>query len=260
MKHRLAALLLALMTAYLSISFAETTPADSPGSLREADSAEAVAAFLIYPPEEGIAGIQPGYIRYITQHGNSDVFRKAYWLGGEEGSKLDLTLESRYGHEFTFSSITMCTRSCYSMALSYLGIDITPGAMSQLTGSRDLDPPYDDVSDLLGVERVTPKSHVFNTMMENYLSDPSYSPVYLYLRRPDGNDHALLVVAKLPQQSRYLVVDPSPYSSGGVPYRIFWLSLNKTRQKVVNSTFRDELAGSRVLQLYQWRLPEVSGQ
>ena len=51
MKHRLAALLLALMTAYLSISFAETTPADSPGSLREADSAEEVASFLIYPPE-----------------------------------------------------------------------------------------------------------------------------------------------------------------------------------------------------------------
>jgi len=35
------------------------------------------------------------------------------------------------------------------------------------------------------------------------------------------------------------------------------MSFNKTRVEVVNSTFRDEFAGSKVLQLYQWRLVET---
>jgi len=234
-----------------------------PASLREADTIEEAEAFLLYPPEDGLSGVEAGYIRYISQHSvNDPMFRDEYWLGGEKDSPLDLTLQqNRYGHVYTFHAGNMCTRAAYSMALSYLGVDATPGGMSAMLNRRDMNPPYDAISGMVGVERVEPKRHVFETMVENYLTDSSYSPVYLYLRKPNGKDHALLIIAKLPEQSRFLVLDPSGMWVNGVQHRIYMMSFNKTRQQVVNSTFRDEYAGSKVLQLYQWRrVDESSGE
>ena len=229
---------------------------DAPASLRECDALEEAEAFLLYPPEDGISDVEAGYIRLVSQHSANDpMFRDEYWLGGEAGSVLDLTLETnRYGHVYTFHAGNMCTRAVYSMALSYLGVDVTPGDMSAMTGSRDINPPYNTISEMVGVELVEPAAYVFDTMVENYLTDPTYSPVYVYIRKPDGKDHALLVIAKLPEQSRYLVLDPSGMWLNGQQHRIYMMSFNKTRQQVVNSTFRDEYAGSKVLQLYQWRL------
>lgn len=229
---------------------------DAPASLRECDAQEEAEAFLLYPPEDGTADVAAGYIRLVSQHSANDpMFRDEYWLGGEAGSVLDLTLETnRYGHVYTFHAGNMCTRAAYSMALSYLGVDVTPGDMSAMTGSRDMNPPYNTISEMVNVELVEPAAYVFDTMVENYLTDPTYSPVYVYIRKPDGKDHALLVIAKLPEQSRYLVLDPSGMWLNGQQYRIYMMSFNKTRQQVVNSTFRDEYAGSKVLQLYQWRL------
>ena len=229
---------------------------DAPASLRECDALEEAEAFLLYPPEDGISDVEAGYIRLVSQHSATDpMFRDEYWLGGEAGSVLDLTLETnRYGHVYTFHAGNMCTRAVYSMALSYLGVDVTPGDMSAMTGSRDINPPYNTISEMVGVELVEPAAYVFDTMVENYLTDPTYSPVYVYIRKPDGKDHALLVIAKLPEQSRYLVLDPSGMWLNGQQHRIYMMSFNKTRQQVVNSTFRDEYAGSKVLQLYQWRL------
>ena len=245
-------LLFLLVTAPV---WAEESPA-ALTSIREASSIEEALPFLLLAEDGEPAGVQPGYIRYVSQdQARDEAFCKAYWLGGEEGSELDLTMEkNRYGHVYTFHSGVMCTRAAYSMALSYLGIDMTPGQMTALTGKRHLDPPYKGISEIVGVEVASPKSNVFNTMMENYLTDDRYSPVYLYLEKPDGSEHALLVVAALPETSRFLVVDSSAIFSKGGPHRIYMISLNKTRQKVVNSTFRHELVDSRVLQLYQWRL------
>lgn len=226
--------------------------------VRQAATIEEALPFLIFPEGDELAAVQRGCFRYITQDAARDeTFRKAYWLGGEEGTDLDLTLRRKAnGREYFFYSGNMCTRAAFSMALSYLGIDMSPGAMSALTGQRDLDPPYAEVAQAVGVEVTAPKSHVFNTMMERYLTDSSYSPVYLYIEKPDGQEHAMLVIAALPQTSRYLVVDSSAPWKDGEPYRIYMIALNKTRQKIVNSTFRYELAESKVLQLYQWRLLE----
>lgn len=247
---------IALFLLLLLTCSAAAEDADLPSSLRECDTVEEADAFLLYPPVGGIASVIPGYIRLVPQHRAGDpAFREEYWLGGEKGSDLDLTLqENRYGHVYNFHAGNMCTRAAYSMALSYLGVDMTPGAMSAMTGKRDLNPPYSAVSEMVGVERVKPSSHVFDTMVENYLSDPSYSPVYVYIRKPDGQDHALLVIAKLPEKSRYLVLDPSGMWLNGQQYRIYMMSFNKTRSQVVNSTFRSDYAGSKVLALYQWRL------
>ena len=262
MKIRAGALLLLMLLLLTPCSVRSETAdpgptPDPPASLRTATSVEEASAFIMYPPEDdGVTGVQAGWIRLISQHRMNDpTFRRGYWLGGEEGSVLDLTLqENRYGHVYTFHAGNMCTRAAYSMALSYLGVDVTPGLMSAMTGQRDLNPPYSEVSDMLGVELVQPRNHVFNTMVENYLSDPTYSPVYVYIRKPDGQDHALLIIAALPEKSRFLVLDPSGMWLHGEQHRIYMMSFNKTRAEVVNSTFRSDYAGSRVLQLYQWRL------
>lgn len=256
-------LLLMLLPGVLAPAMAESPEAaDAPSELRFATSVEEALPFLLLPPEDGIAGVQPGYIRLISQHrANDPYFREEYWLGGEPDSVLDLTLQkNRYGHVYTFHAGNMCTRAAYAMALSYLGVDVTPGGMSAMTGKRDLNPPYGKISDELGVELVQPTRHVFNTMVENYLSDPTYSPVYVYIRKPDGQDHALLIIAALPEKSRFLVLDPSGMWLHGEQHRIYMMSFNKTRVEVVNSTFRDEFAGSRVMQLYQWRLVETEAE
>lgn len=244
--------LLAVLLLLLSFACAEEAL-----TLRTATSIEEVEQFLLLPPEDGINEVEAGYIRYIAQKQNVDsAFRKEYWLGGEEGSILDLTVKKRNGYEYGFHAGTMCTRAVYSMAMSYFGIDATPGAMSAITGDRNIDEPYDDFSKLIGVERVTYKSKVFNRMMENYLTDDSYSPIYLYIQKPSGSYHALLVVAYMPDVSRYIVVDSSPYTVDDVPQRVYFISLNKNRTEIINSTFKWELKGSKVLQVYQWRLVE----
>lgn len=249
--RRMLALLLLLL---LSSSFAG---AEDVLTLRTATSVEEAEQFLLLPPEDGVAGVQAGYIRYISQvNGRDPSFRTAYWLGGEEGSMLDLTVKSRYGYEYGFHAGNMCTRAVYSMALSCIGVDMTPGAMSALTGERNLDEPYDMISEAIGVERVERRSKIFNTMMENYLTDERYSPVYLYIRKPSGNYHALLVVATIPEKGRYIVVDSNPYYLHGEPVRVYFISLNKNRTEIINSTFRDELVGSEVLQVHQWRLTD----
>lgn len=254
MRSRAAALLLLL--AFLCRPAHAEEAAAAPDALRSAVTAEEAEAFLLYPPEDGLADVEAGYIRLVSQHRAGDpAFRDGYWLGGEAGGDLDLTLQkNRYGHVYTFHVGNMCTRAAYSMALSYLGADVTPGSMSAMTGRRNLDPPYSSVSAMVGVEMVQPRAHVFDTMVENYLTDPSYSPVYVYIRKPDGQDHALLIIGKLPETSQYLVLDPSGMWLRGEQHRIYMMAFNKTRAKVVNSTFRTDYAGSTVLQLYQWRL------
>lgn len=262
MFRRMAAALLALLLplgawAEAPAPTAEPTP---PQELRLCTSSAEAAAFVDYPPQDALGEVQRGRIRYICQHAaGDDTFRKAYWLGGEEGSALDLTLQKDgRGRKYEFHVGNMCTRAAYSMALSYLGVDVTPGSMSAMTGKRNLNAPYKSVSKLVGVEGSTARSHVFDTLMNNYLTDPDYSPVYLYFRKPDGGHHALLVVAAHPEKSRYSVVDPSAVWKNGEPVRIFMIALNKTRSKIVNSTFPLEYAGSKILAIYQWKLPDAA--
>lgn len=249
---RLTAILLALM-----LLLVPAQAEDTPLTLRTASSIEEAESFLLLPEDEAPAAVVPGYIRYISQSQKRDPsFCKEYWLGGEEGSVLDLTLKERYGVTFDFHTGVMCTRAAYSMVLSYFGIDMSPGEMSRVTGNRNLYEPYTEISELMGVEMVSVKNNRFNTMVNNYLTDESYSPVYLYFKKPNGVNHAVLVVAYLEEQGRYLVVDSSPFWVNGEPYRVFFIALNKARSKIINSTFYDELVGSTVLQVQQWKLTE----
>lgn len=251
-------ILLALLLLLPSLIIAEDVPeAEAPLTLRTATTEEEVKQFLLLPPKYSMNSVERGYIRYIAQNQERDeTFRKKYWLGGEEGSVLDLTLTERRGVKFDFHAGVMCSRAAYSMAMSYLGLDVTPGDMSAMMNSRNLTEPYDMISWSIGVERVKLDAHVFNTMVENYLTDESYSPVYLYFRRPNGTCHSVLVVAKNPETGRFWVVDSNPMQSGGKLYRVYFISLNKNRTEIINSSFKKELKGSQILQIYQWRLIE----
>lgn len=229
-------------------------------SLPQCQTVEQVVALLRYPAD----GAQPvdaerGFIRYISQDTTKEPdFCMAYWLGGEPGGDLDLTLEvGRFKKPYDYYARNMCTRAVYSMALSYLGIDMTPGGMSAMLEKRDISAPYDEVTDLLPeLEQVTFSTYVFQSMFEAYQSDAGYSPVYLYIRRPDNSTHALLVVARH-ENGRYIVIDPKYHEVKGEPVHVYTIALDKTCRKIVNSDFRAEQAGSKILQYHQWRLIET---
>lgn len=256
--RRLLILLAALMLIITAVLAEDAPMAENvPMALREADTAEEVAQFLLFPTDGVAAPVQRGYIRYISQSSKSDTtFLKEYWLGGEEGSVLDLTLKERYGSKFAFHTGVMCTRAAYSMILSYFGIDMSPGKMSEVLGKRNLDEPYTEISEMFDLEFIPGGRRQFNTMVQNYLNDDSYSPIYLYFRKPDGTNHAVIVVGYIPDPGRYLVVDSNPYWVKGEPYRVYFVSLNKSRNRIINSTFANELVDSTMIHIWQWRLPE----
>ncbi|MBE5797025.1 MAG: hypothetical protein E7327_06560 [Clostridiales bacterium] len=260
MKRWICGLLSVLLMALLPVTgMAETAPA----SLRRVQTVEEAEAFLLYPPEDGVTGVQAGYIRLVSQQSvNDPMFRAAYWQGSVDNDDFDLTRRAnRYGYPYPFHAGNMCTRAAYSMALSYLGVDAAPGEMSVLTGVRDMDQPYDEVSELVGVERVEAVSDVFDTLMDNYLYKKNYSPVYIYIRKPDGQLHALLVIAKLKEPSSYLVLDSSGMWLHGKQHRIYSVVFNRIRTEIINGEFRTDFAGSQVLRVYQWRLmPEKKGR
>jgi len=250
---RLAALILALL---FSACLAEEAPA-----LSACTTVEQVLSLMDFPTVDEAGTVQPvgvraGALRYISQEDGTDpLFCAAYWQGGKPGDELDLTLEEDAKHEpYAYSARTMCTRAVYSMILSYFGLDMTPGAMSALTGQRHLSEPYDEITALLpGLERGDTATRLFDTMWEHYLSAPQiYSPVYLYIRKPNGKTHALLVVSATGNPSEYIVVDSAYHELDGVSAPVYTIVLNKNRSEILHAAFYRELAGSRVKWSYQW--------
>ena len=254
--HRLLALLTALCLLFAS------AVAEEAAALASCTSVEQVLSFLDIPAadEEGVVQplpVREGALRYIAQDDQKDpLFCAAYWQGGEPGDELDLTLESDIHRKpYRYYARRMCTRAVYSMILSYFGIDLTPGAMSALMGQRDLDEPYDQVTEKIpGLARGSVATQRFDIMWENYQRDPeTYSPLYLYLSKPDGGTHALLIVAATGKSSEYIVVDPAYHESEGQSAPVYTITLNKNRKEILNAAFYRELAGSRVKWFYQWQ-------
>lgn len=223
-------------------------------SLPECTTADEVLPWLLFPQDGTICGVQQGYVRYVSQSPAKDpLFCADYWLGGEPGGELDLTLETDgTGEPYPYYCGNMCTRAVYSMALSFLGVDCTPGDMSRLLNLRDLTEPYDEVSALLGVEQVRYGSNIFKKMYRNYTTDPAhYSPVYVYLERPTGSRHAVLVVGQ-EKNGRYLVIDPAAHLLEDKPVYVYNIRFNPAIREIINSTFRREYQGGAVVRCYQW--------
>lgn len=237
-------------------------PARAEGALTlpECKTVRQVESLVLYPEEgQQPVDVERGKVRYIAQNpvGDPD-FCPEYWYGGDQGSELDLTLEKASGNRtYAYYAGNMCTRAVYSMALSYLGINLTPGHMSAMTGKRVVGAPYDETTRMLPqLERVTYSTFVFQKMYNNYLTDSSYSPVYLYIRKPGGTTHALLVAGQQ-EDGRYIVIDPSYHATAeGKPVRVYTIALTSTAQRISGSDFRTEQAGSIVKGLCQWHLIE----
>lgn len=245
------------MLLCLAALLAGSAAAESAPALPQCRTVEEVEALIRWPDETGErAPVERGVVRYISQAAGEDpLFRAEDWYGGEPGSELDLTLErDRNGKPYTYFARNMCTRAIYSMVLSYLGVDMTPGGMSAMLEKRSISDPYHEITALLpGIESVTFSTHAFQSMFEAYQTDSRYSPVYVYFRKKSGVTHALLVVAKT-DGSRYIAVDPGYHELDGVPVRVYTFSFDKNFREILNSDFRREQAGSRILGFYQWRL------
>ena len=147
----------------------------------------------------------------------------------------------------------MCTRAVYSMALSYLGVDMTPVDMSVLVQRRTLNEPYDEITALVdGLARRGLTEATFDEMMAQYLNDERYSPLYIYMKRTNGVGHALLIVGYNAERKRFVAVDPSPRGFQGDTVRTYELSFAQNRQRVMRCPYAKDLEGAKVLQVYQW--------
>lgn len=243
------------------LALAPCARAETPQALPQCSTREEVEAWVDFGLEEADDGIpsakevEAGRVRHIAQDIAEDpTFVGWYWLGGEEGGPLDLTQRTYgVGQQYKYYCGNMCTRAVYSMALSYLGVDCTPGDMSTLMGTRNLEEPYDKVTQALeSVERVTFTQYIFDQMYALYEQDSSYSPVYMYFRKSTGATHALLIVARTEKENGFWVVDPAGNSRDGGKVHVFRIRFNPVKKKIIAATF-EKYVDSTVVCFCQWR-------
>lgn len=253
------ALTMLLLWTLIGTAWAEET---LPASLRYAQTVEEVTALLLQSDSGERLPVARGKVRLIVQTPRDEMFCADYWRAGEEKGEFDLTAQvNRYGAPYAFYVGTMCTRAVYSMALSYLGVDISPVDMSLLTQRRTLTEPYDEVTaTVAGLARRGLPDATFNDMMAQYLSDERYSPLYVYMKRESGIGHALLIVGYHPETQRFLAIDPSPRGFQGSVVRTYELSFTQDRKSVKRCPYVKSLEGARVLQVYQWYWAEDAAQ
>ena len=251
MRFRWLCIMLTLMLALAGNARAAALPA--------ARTQEEVEAWIDYGMREGRQGerypqgVTAGRIRHMAQRAGTDPsFVSEYWQGGEPGGVLDLTQRTHGEETYDTYCGNMCTRAVYAMALSYLGIDCTPGEMSAMLNCRELSAPYDQVTALLPtLRRVQAKKQMFDTMFANYEKDAAYSPVYVYLRKADGTPHALLIVARTGKKNGFWAVDPALHTVEGRATHLFRIRFDSTRREIV-ATNCPAYAHSTMVYFCQW--------
>lgn len=192
--------------------------------------------------------VTPGRIRRVAQNRSDGAFTRSYW----ESKKYNFV----YGGDQLSNS--MCTRAAYSMALSYLGISITPVEMSQISGSKQVDhnpaAPYDAHTSYLAKKngvQLTRISGKLSELFENYASDSSYSPVYVRMRKKDGNPHAFIVVGR--DDSYYYVVDSSARDNAF----IHAIRVSDTEDRILKdrgANCWEKYYNAKITYCHQWKL------
>lgn len=201
-------------------------------------------AILDFPPSSSSVGtVQKGRIRYVGQILADPKFSSSYWKN------------SRYDFVSDKSCQGMCTRAVFSMALSYLGIDLTPVKMSELTGLADIDAPYDSVlKAMTGYPSVARVKTTVSQAYSNYLNNPNYSPAYLHFDY-GSSLHCLLIVGKK-SANTYIVVDPSVRSnsaSGMSNEHVYEITINETSKTITSVAYNGKAAWT------SWNGAEYSG-
>ncbi len=228
--------------------------AEAPLTLLTADTVEEVNQFVLLPEDGVLPAPQAGTVRFISLNAKDAAFLQSAWKSGS----YDLTVKSdAKGNTYRADYTNMHNRAVYCMALSYLGVDVTPVMMSEMARSRDVTAPFDGVTaQFEGIERVQPKAYVFDTMVENYLNDASYSPVFCQIRKPNGALHTVLIVAYIPSTGGFIICDPAAPKLNGETLHSYKMAWHVMRQAVLSSAFYDAFYESEVVALYQWHLVE----
>ena len=218
---------------------------DFPKSYSEAEN------MVIFSENKVPQNVKKGKIRHIPQVKSADPkFCDEYWIGYDEN-----------GNEYNTVSgaIRYCTRSVYSMVLSYFGIDCTPGKMAALMKtSGEIDGNnYDQVTTILK-KTYNNLSYAnkgdLHDLFENYANDKSFSPVYVYFGPHDYNGkhstgHAVLVIGRDPSNpNKYYCVEPD-YGTGG---NITTMVVNDSATKTTEYTWAS-CRGREILYCYQWK-------
>ena len=190
--------------------------------------------------------VQKGKIRYIAQDPKDSRFVEDYWYDGH----FDLRRTAN----------VKCTRAIYSMALSYLGIDCTPIAMSQIVNSYEIGVNYDQVTEKLGnVERV---EGTLEELWRNY-QEKGASPVFLHFRYEEGM-HALLLIGRDEENPQlfYAVTTGQRVNTSAFPdgkYNDFILPIlieeGVTGARIQSPLLKRYHKGV-IDQIWQWRLME----
>lgn len=192
--------------------------------------------------------VTAGRVRRVAQNRSDKAFTRSYW----ESKKYNFV----YGGEQLSNS--MCTRAAYSMALSYLGVSVTPVEMSQISGSKQVDhdpaAPYDAITAYLakqnGVQLTRIKGEL-SELFENYASDSSYSPVYVRMRKKDGNPHAFIVVGR--DDTYYYAVD----SSARDGQFVHAIRVNDTEDLILKdrgASCWEKYYNAKITYCHQWKL------
>lgn len=137
--------------------------------------------------------VKAGTVRYISQVPSyTDQFCADYW-----GSYV-----SYANHE--------CFTACISMALSYLGIDATPGALGDYWRSRGhYGSPFATTPEDVGFCGATYNKTSLAEAISRYVGgEGSYSPPIIHLNSYSANGHYVMIIGQV-SDTEYRVLDPA---------------------------------------------------
>lgn len=195
-------------------------------------------------------GVEAGRIRHISQVSKRKGFCFSYWQNDE----FDLAAEKNpNGRKYGYYAGNMCTRAAYCEMLSYFGIDLTPVAMSSLMHERNVENPYDTVTELIdGLNRTEAKSYLeFDEMFERYQQDEHYSPILLYMINKDTAVMHTVLVLGVQEDGRFICLDSAYHPVGGKPMWVFNMKLAANRS-FVRYSMSDQYENLRIRACYQW--------
>lgn len=133
-----------------------------------------------------------GSIRYVSQMSDNNYFYPEYWGG------------------WTGSAGSECYTSCISMALSYIGINVTPNEI--LTQGGGVTRPQLNWG---GASFVT--DSVENAMANYKSGEGTYSPAIIHLNGYSGWGHYVLLAGQV-SENEYQVLDPAVSSVWNITF------------------------------------------
>lgn len=139
-----------------------------------------------------VTNVQPGHIRAITQNPDNSMFVDSYWGQWKYASMNSAGIKAK----------SECGTTCISMALSYIGINITPKDILNYSTSTTFCKSWG------GASYDTTSS--FDTMMNRYLNNSTsgiYSPPIIHLDNYSTDGHFVCMIGKSSSTS-YVALDP----------------------------------------------------